>query len=380
MTQRTILVVGAGFAGAVYARTLADHGHDVLVIDRRPHIAGNAFDEVSADGVRIHRYGPHLFHTNNQRVVDWLARFATLDTYEHKVEARLADGRCVPLPVNRRTINDVFGVALEDEQQVRDFLAEQAEPRDEIRNAADHLVANIGRTLTDLFFRPYTKKMWAMDLEELDAAVVKRIPLRYDDEDRYFPNDVFQVLPRHGYTHAVGAILDHPAIRVELGQAFDHAMLEQHHHCFNSMPIDEFFDYDDSALPYRSIRFHHASVAADYALGETSVVNFTDAGPLTRETDWSRLPGHRIHDTGRKTVTKEEPCDYRDNDLERYYPVKTSDGRHEAVYRRYKERAGKLSNITFIGRCGTYQYLDMHQVINQSLAGVHAWLGVRDAA
>jgi len=378
LTQRTILVVGAGFAGAVYARTLADHGHNVLVIDRRPHIAGNAFDEVSADGVRIHRYGPHLFHTNNQRVVDWLARFAVLDTYEHKVEARLAGGRCVPLPVNRRTINDVFDVALESEQQVRDFLAKQAEPRAEIRNAADHLVANIGRTLTDLFFRPYTKKMWAMDLEDLDAAVVKRIPLRYDDEDRYFPNDVFQVLPRHGYTHAVGVILDHPAIRVELGQAFDHAMLEKYDHCFNSMPIDEFFGYDDSALPYRSIRFHHESVPADYALGETSVVNFTDAGPRTRETDWSRLPGHRIYDTGRKTITQEEPCDYRDNDLERYYPVKTSDGRHEAVYRRYKERAEKLDNISFIGRCGTYQYLDMHQVINQSLAGVHAWLGERE--
>jgi len=379
LNQSRILVVGAGFAGAVYARTLADSGYNVRVIDRRPHIAGNAYDEVNSDGVRIHRYGPHLFHTNNERVVDWLARFAVLDTYEHKVEAELANGQCVPLPINRSTINDVFGVQLANEQEVRDFLAQQAEPRAEITNAADHLVANIGRKLTDLFFRPYTKKMWALDLEDLDAAVVKRIPLRYDDEDRYFPSDVFQVLPRDGYTHAVGAILDHPAITVELNQAFDHAMLSEYAHCFNSMPIDEFFGYDDSALPYRSIRFHHASVPADYARGETSVVNFTDSGPLTRETDWSRLPGHRIYETGRKTVTQEEPCDYMDNDLERYYPVKTSDGRYDAVYRRYKTRAEALDNITFIGRCGTYQYLDMHQVINQSLAGVHAWLRERES-
>lgn len=379
MNQSSILVVGAGFAGAVYARTLADSGYTVRVIDRRLHIAGNAYDEVNSDGVRIHRYGPHLFHTNNERVVDWLARFAVLDTYEHKVEAELASGQCVPLPVNRSTINDVFGVNLANEQEVRDFLAQQAEPRAEIVNAADHLIANIGRKLTDLFFRPYTKKMWALDLEDLDAAVVKRIPLRYDDEDRYFPSDVFQVLPRHGYTHAVGAILDHPAITVELNQAFDHAMLAEHAHCFNSMPIDEFFGYDDSALPYRSIRFHHTSVPADYARGETSVVNFTDSGPRTRETDWSRLPGHRVYETGRKTVTQEEPCDYMDNDLERYYPVKTSDGRYDAVYRRYKARAEQLDNITFIGRCGTYQYLDMHQVINQSLAGVNAWLRERES-
>jgi len=379
LNQSRILVVGAGFAGAVYARTLADSGYTVRVIDRRPHIAGNAYDEVNSDGVRIHRYGPHLFHTNNERVVDWLARFAVLDTYEHKVEAELANGQCVPLPINRSTINNVFDVKLANEQEVRDFLAQQAEPRAEITNAADHLVANIGRKLTDLFFRPYTKKMWALDLEDLDAAVVKRIPLRYDDEDRYFPYDVFQVLPRDGYTQAVGAILDHPAITVELNQVFDHAMLSEHAHCFNSMPIDEFFGYDDSALPYRSIRFHHASVPADYARGETSVVNFTDSGPLTRETDWSRLPGHRIHKTGRKTVTQEEPCDYMDNDLERYYPVKTSDGRYDAVYRRYKARAEELDNITFIGRCGTYQYLDMHQVINQSLAGVHAWLRERES-
>lgn len=355
-------------------------GYSVDVIDQRPHVAGNAYDEVSTDGVRLHRYGPHLFHTNNKKVVDWLARFAILDRYEHKVQAQLADGRCVPLPVNRRTISEVFGVTLGNEQHVRDFLAREAEPRTEIRNAADHLIAHIGRTLTDLFFRPYTRKMWALDLEDLDPAVVKRIPLRYDDEDRYFPNDVFQLLPRDGYTRAFEAILDHPAITVKLGQAFEQSMLDAYTHCFNSMPIDEFFGCDEGALPYRSIRFHHTSMLAGYGRGDTSVVNFTDNGPLTRATDWSRLPGHRLRETGRKTITQEEPCDYRDNDLERYYPVKTSDGRYDRIYLRYKARAEQLGGVTFIGRCGTYQYLDMHQVINQSLAGAQAWLRTRESA
>ncbi len=372
--SNSILVVGAGFAGAVYARTLAEAGFAVRVIDRRPHIAGNAHDEVSPEGVRLHRYGPHLFHTSNQAVVDWLARFTLLDDYQHRVEALLEDGRCVPLPVNRSTINSVFGLTLPDEAAVRAFLATQAEPRDEIRSAADHLIAHVGPVLTDLFFRPYTRKMWQMELEALDAAVVKRIPLRHDAEDRYFPDDRYQLMPRDGYTAAFGRIFDHPNIAVTLDTAFTHAMLDRHAYCFNSMPIDEFFGYDDGALPYRSIRFHHRAEPDGYARGRTPVVNFTDAGPFTRETDWSRLPGHRVRETGRKTVTVEEPCDYRDNDMERYYPVKTSDGRHDAVYRRYKQRGDRLDRVSFIGRCGTYQYLDMHQVINQSLAGAQAWL------
>ncbi len=375
--SHSILVVGAGFAGAVYARTLAEAGFSVRVIDRRPHIAGNAYDEVSAQGVRLHRYGPHLFHTNNENVVEWLARFAVLDDYQHRVEALLADGRCVPLPVNRITINSVFGLALADEPAVRAFLASQAEPRQEIRSAADHLVAHVGPVLTDLFFRPYTRKMWQMELEALDAAVVKRIPLRCDEEDRYFPTDRFQLMPRDGYTATFERIFDHPNISVALDTAFSHAMLDHHAHCFNSMPIDEFFGYDDGALPYRSIRFHHQSKPDDYARGRTPVVNFTDAGPFTRETDWSRLPGHRVRETGRKTITVEEPCDYRDNDMERYYPVKTSDGRHDAAYRRYERRGDRLDRVSFIGRCGTYQYLDMHQVINQSLAGAKTWLALR---
>jgi len=369
-----ILVVGAGFAGATYARELAEHGHSVSVIDRRHHVAGNAFDETVADGTRVHRYGPHLFHTNNARVVTWLRRFGAFVPYAHKVTALLPDGGLVPLPVNRVTVSRVFDVALPSAAETERFLAAIAVPCAVPRNAAEYLASRIGTVLTDLFFRPYTRKMWAQELEDMDPAVVRRIPVRLDDEDRYFPSDAFQIMPRDGYGRVVGNILDHPNIGVRVGIAFDRAMLADFDFCFNSMPIDEYFDYALGPLPYRSIRFHHRQEPPDYQLGETSVVNFTDAGPFTRQTDWARLPGHRAGGGSVRTVTLEEPCDYADNAFERYYPVKTHDGRNDRLYEGYKALADSEKLVRFIGRCGTYQYLDMDQVINQSLQGAAAWL------
>lgn len=371
--MQRILIVGCGFAGAVFARELAERGFGVEMIDRRDHIAGNAYDFTDANGVRVHRYGPHLFHTSNRRVVDWLVRFGRFEPYQHRVQALLPDGRCAPLPINRRTINMVFGKDLASPEAVRAFLATQAVPLESAANAGDYLRSQIGDVLTDLFFRPYTRKMWRMELEEMDAAVVRRIPLRDDDEDRYFPNDDFQIMPRDGYTRVFENILDHPNIRVTLNTAFAPGMTAGFAHCFNSMPIDAYHDFRFGPLPYRSIRFHHDTMPVDHALGEAPTVNFTDDGPFTRVTDWSRLPFHVEHQGGRKTVTREEPCDYTENNYERYYPVKTSDGRHQATYARYKALAAADPAMTFIGRCGTYQYLDMHQVINQSLAEVSRW-------
>lgn len=376
--RERVLVVGAGFAGAVYARTLAEHGYRVDVIDRRPHLAGNAYDEPSSTGVRVHRYGPHLFHTSMEHVVRWVRRFAEFVPYEHRVTALLppsarGGARFAPLPVNRTTVSLVFDVSLASEADMQRFLAAQAVPCTAPRNAAEHLYNRIGVTLTDLFFRPYTQKMWGLDLEDIDAAIVNRIPLRLDDEDRYFPADTVQIMPRRGFTALFANILDHDRIAVSLDTGFTHDLARGYVHCFNSMAIDEYYNEDFGPLPYRSIRFHHREEPATYALGQTSVVNFTDARAYTRQTDWSRLPEHAA--TGpRKTVTLEQPCDYRANALERYYPVKTSDGRNDATYRRYATRAALEPAMTFIGRCGTYQYLDMHQVINQSLKGALDWV------
>jgi UDP-galactopyranose mutase len=370
------LIVGAGFAGAVHARLLAEAGHQVQVIDAREHIGGNAFDFTDPNGVRVHRYGPHLFHTNNDQVVEWLRPFGPWTPYQHKVRAQLPDGRLVPLPINRETVSAVFGRALASAEEVEQVLASVAVPIAAPRNAAEHLQSRIGVQLTDLFFRPYTKKMWQFDLEEMDASVVKRIPLRTDDEDRYFPGDRHQMLPTNGYTSVFEKIFDHPGIRVETSTRYVKGMEAGYDHCFNSMAIDEYFDFALGDLPYRSIRFHTRTepVAATPA-GDWTVMNYTDTGPRTRETHWDKLPNHRVAETGRRTVTIEEPCDYRDNGNERYYPVRTSDGRYQKKYEAYKAMAAELPTMTFIGRCGTYQYLDMDQVINQSLMSARRFLG-----
>ncbi len=387
--QRTVLVVGAGRAGAVHARRLAEAGFHVEVIDRRPHVAGNAYDEIGPEGIRVHRYGPHLFHTANRGVIDWIGQYAEWVPYTHRVRALLPSGLLVPLPINLDTMNAVFSTALANEAQARRHLAAVAVPVAEPANAAEYLASQIGTELRDLFFRPYTRKMWAMDLEDLDAAVVKRLPLRFDRRDTYFPDGETQLMPRDGYTAFVTNVLDHRNIQVSVSTAFDHAMLADAHHCFASLPIDEFYDFCEGALPYRSIRFHHraeplpnpAGVWKEHDGPSFSVVNFTDAGPFTRETAWHLIPHHLQDDTGQATITREEPCDYRDNGLERYYPVKTADGANEAIYRRYEELAeGDGARLTFIGRCGTYRYLDMDQVINQSLMSADRWLRTRDLA
>ena len=371
-----VLVVGAGFAGAVYARTLAEAGFAVHVIDRRPHIGGNAADFVDANGVRVHRYGPHLFHTNATHVFDWVQRFSPFTPYRHRVRARLPDGRLVPLPVNRDTINVVFDARLQTEEEAAAFLRVQSVPIAQPRNAAEHLRSRIGDVLTDLFFRPYTRKMWALELEDLDASVVKRLPIRFDCSDLYFPDDRHQALPRDGYSALFETLLRHPGITVALGVTYAAGMERDYVFCFNSMAIDEFFGCALGELPYRSLRFDHRTVG-DWDAEPWSVRNYTDSGRFTREAWWHCLPDHLVVETGRRTVTVEEPCDYRDNGNERYYPVKTADQRYQTLYRAYRDLADALPNMAFIGRCGTYQYLDMDQVINQSLAGARRWLEAR---
>ncbi len=366
-------MVGAGFAGAVYARVLAERGLKVVIIDRRDHIAGNCYDAVDDAGIRVHRYGPHLFHTSNQRVVEWLSRFTEWLPYEHRVKARLPDGRLVPMPVNLDTVNALFGTSAETPDEVALELAARAVPCAEPANAEQFLFARLGRELTDLFYRPYTRKMWAMDLSQTSVEVVRRLQIRTDREDRYFPTDTFQALPRDGYTALFGRLLDHPQIEVRLSTAFTDELATGFSACFNSMPIDEYFGFELGELPYRSIRFH-TSHQPRSALHQPATINYTDAGPYTRETWWHVLPGHDTAGGPLVTRTVEEPCDYRANHHERFYPVKTADGRYEALYAAYAARAPRHANMQFIGRCGTYQYLDMHQVINQSLIGAEKWL------
>jgi UDP-galactopyranose mutase len=335
VARNTILVVGAGFSGAVVARELAIKGYQVRVIDKKDHVAGHAYDYTNHLGIRVHKYGPHLFHTSNQKVVDWLSGFTEWVPYQHKVKAMLADGCLVTLPVNAET------KAIVGEENV-----------------------------LDIFFRPYTKKMWGKELEELDPSIINRVPIRNDLNELYFPNDTFQALPKHGYTRLMGNILDHPNIRVELNTAFNKKEESGFAHVFSSMPIDEYFSFSLGELPYRSIKFHTLDIPSPQCYPVPSV-NFTHNGPYTRLTEWKNLPEHGGHPF-MTTVTFEEPCDYKDNNMQRYYPVKDVSGGNQALYKKYREQVPK--HVTFIGRCGMYVYIDMHQAVSIALNTVSSFL------
>lgn len=368
-----ILIVGAGLAGAVHARELADQNFNVTVLDRRNHIAGNCYDYIHPCGVRTHKYGPHLFHTSNQRVVDWLSRFTTWLPYEHEVVARLPSGHLSPMPINLDTVNAVFGTEECTPQGIEALLKEKSVQKSKILNAEDHLLSQIGPELTDLFFRRYTKKMWGTELSDMDASVVKRLKIRTDRNRRYFLDDSFQAMPADGYTTMFERILGHDKIEVRLETSFDIDWLDRFEFCFNSMPIDEFYDFEFGELPYRSIKFYLETVSRSEA-EDHAVINYTDSGPFTRETWWHNIAGHCIEATDKVLRTVEEPCDYRDNNFERYYPVKSSDGRYQDLYSKYVNISKNSDRIKFIGRCGTYQYLDMHQVVNQSLKSAKDWM------
>jgi UDP-galactopyranose mutase len=329
------LVVGAGLSGVTIARELAEAGHTVDVIDKRDHVAGNAYDYTNAHGIRVHEYGPHLFHTNNKEVFDYLSKFTEWAPYQHKVKAQLTDGRYATLPVNRET---------------KDMVGEE--------------------NVLDIFFRPYTKKMWGVELDDLNPEVINRVPIRDDDNELYFPNDEFQAMPVAGYTAMVLNMLSHRNIRVYLNTEFEKGVEKEYDHVFNSMPIDQYFDFKHGALPYRSIRFHTVTLPIEHAL-PSATVNFTHDGPKTRVTEWKKIACHGDNKYN-TTLTFEEPCDYADNNFERYYPVKDRDGKNRKLYEQYKNE--QPENMTFIGRCGLYAYLDMHQAINSALATVRKFL------
>jgi len=327
--MKSILIVGAGFSGAVIARELAEAGHKCTIIDKRHHIGGNAYD-YECSGIRIHKYGPHLFHTNNKEVVDWLSQFTEWVDYQHKVKAQLSDGRYVTLPVNKET---------------KEIVGED--------------------NILDTFFRPYTLKMWGKTLDELDPSIINRIPTRDDDNELYFPNDKYQMMPKDGYTKIFENIFKHKNIKVFTGTRFTKSMEKKYDHVFNSMPIDQYFNNKHGELPYRSIKFHKVLLPMAKVL-PTATVNFTHDDPYTRVTEWKNIPNHGESAT-QTILTYEEPCDYKDNNKERYYPVKDVDGVNRETYKKYKEMVD-TDRMTFIGRCGMYVYVDMHQAISSALA------------
>ena len=364
-----ILVVGAGYAGSIMAERLAtQRGRRVLVIDRRDHIAGNAFDYHDEHGVLVHRYGPHIFHTNSEKVVEYLSRFTEWRPYEHRVLARV-DGKLLPMPINRTTINELYGLDLRTDEEVEQFLAERAEPVDQIRNSEDVVVAKVGRDLYEKFFRGYTRKQWQRDPSELHASVCARIPIRTNTDDRYF-TDAFQNMPADGYTAMFERILDHPLIDVRLSTDYDEVATRSSTTTSSTPARSTSSSTTASArCPYRSLEFelrNDRTPDGGYAQPTTTVNEPSEDVPYTRTTEFRRMTGQERHDSSTLAV------EYPRAEGDPYYPIPRDDTR--ALYRRYEALGDELPDVTFVGRLARYQYLNMDQVVGQALSAANKLL------
>jgi UDP-galactopyranose mutase len=351
------LIVGAGFAGSVLAERLAtEDDAKVLIVEKRNHIAGNAYDYYNDDGILIHKYGPHIFHTNSERVFNYLSRFTAWRPYEHRVLTSV-DGQLVPMPINADTLNKLYGLNLNC-LQVDDFLSKVAEERPEIKTSEDVVVSRVGRDLYNKFFRNYTRKQWGLDPSELDASVTARVPVRTTRDDRYF-TDRFQAMPLHGYSRLFEKMLDHPNIRIMLNT--DYADIKDEvrfRELIFTGPIDEYFDYCYGKLAYRSLRFEHCTFDRE-KYQPASVVNFPNEHAYTRITEFKYLTGQEHSKT---SVVFEYPRSEGDP----YYPIPQP--QNAELYQKYKALAEAMPDVHFVGRLGTYKYYNMDQVVAQAIA------------
>lgn len=362
------LVVGAGFAGAVLAERLASQdGAKVLLIDKRAHVGGNAYDRIDQAGVLIHQYGPHIFHTNSQEIVAYLSQFTRWRRYEHRVLAKVR-GQLVPIPINRNTLNQLFQLELRTDEDAAAFLQARAEQVEEIRTSEDVVRAAVGQELYELFFQGYTRKQWGCDPKYLDRSVTARVPTRTNCDDRYF-TDKYQIMPANGYTAMFEIMLDHPKIDIELEVDFSGIRNEvEAGHTIYTGPIDEYFDYCYGRLPYRSLRFEHQTFDVEWAQ-PVAVVNYPDpAVPYTRITEYKHL-------TGQKHPRTSVTCEYPSSDGPPYYPIPCAE--NQAIYKRYEALARSTPEVSFVGRLATYRYYNMDQVVGQALATFRRLSGAR---
>lgn len=372
MTERyDTLVVGAGFAGAIMAERLTNElGQRVLVVDRRDHIAGNAYDYVDEHGVLIHKYGPHIFHTNADKVVDYLSRFTRWRPYEHRVLARVGE-QLLPIPINRTTINELYGLDLRTDQDVEAFYAERREPIELMKTSEDAVVAKVGRDLYEKFFRGYTRKQWERDPSELHASVCARIPVRTNTDDRYF-GDSFQNMPADGYTAMFERMLEGTEVRVSTD--WDDVREDvKYGHLVWTGPIDEFFGHRFGRLPYRSLEFElrNEPTPDGGLLQPAGTVNEPSFEvPYTRITEYRYL-------TGQQHTSSSLHVEYPRTEGDPYYPVPTDEARR--LYKQYEVLAADSPDVTFVGRLARYQYLNMDQVVAQALS-TYAKLAGRIAA
>jgi UDP-galactopyranose mutase len=349
------LIVGAGFAGSVLAERLAKVGKKILIIDKRPHIAGNAYDHYNDQGILVHKYGPHIFHTNSKDVFEYLSLFTEWRPYEHRVQASV-DGQLLPIPINLDTVNRLYGLNLTS-MEVEDFFKSVAEPCDHIRTSEDVIVNRVGRDLYEKFFKNYTKKQWGLDPSELDHTVTARVPVRTNRDDRYF-SDTYQAMPKHGYTRMFENMLDHKNIKVMLNTDYREVQSYiPYREMIYSGPVDEYFDYAHGKLPYRSLEFKHETIDTP-RFQQAPVVNYPNEHLYTRVTEFKYLTGQEHPKT---SIVYEYPKAEGDP----YYPVPRPE--NAELYRKYKEMADNTPNVHFVGRLATYRYYNMDQVVAQAL-------------
>jgi UDP-galactopyranose mutase len=350
------LIVGAGFAGCVVAERLARVlNRRVLLIDKRAHIGGNAYDHYNDHGILVHKYGPHIFHTNSRQVFEYLSQFIVWRQYEHRVVASV-DGQLVPIPINLDTINRLYGLNL-NSQQVEDFFQSVAEPVEQIRTSEDVVINRVGRELYEKFFRNYTRKQWGLDPSELDASVTSRVPVRTNRDDRYF-SDTYQAMPRHGYTRMFENMLDHPNIKIMLNADYLELAGELlAKEIVYTGPVDEYFDYRYGKLPYRSLQFKHETHNREI-YQPAPVVNYPNEHPYTRVTEFKYLTGQEHQKT---SIVYEYPMDQGDP----YYPIPRPENKE--IHKKYKALADDTPGVHFVGRLATYQYYNMDQVTAQAL-------------
>ncbi|PBB83754.1 UDP-galactopyranose mutase [Mesorhizobium sp. WSM3876] len=351
------LIVGAGFAGSVLAERIASQrGESVLLIDRRNHVGGNAFDCYNEDSILIHRYGPHIFHTNAESIVEYLSQFTTWRPYEHRVLAAV-DGKLLPMPINLDTINRLYGLDLSS-SQLEEFFASRRETVEEVRTAEEVVVSTVGRELYDKFFRGYTRKQWGVDPSQLSKSVTARVPTRTNRDDRYF-GDRFQMMPAGGYARMFERMTNHPSIKIMLQTDYreirDRISFRR---LIYTGPIDEYFDCRLGRLPYRSLRFEHVTVDCEQ-FQPVAVVNYPQTEAYTRITEYKHLTGQK---NARTSLTYEYPTDVGDP----YYPVPRPE--NEALYKQYEALAASCPDVWFVGRLATYRYYNMDQVVGQALA------------
>lgn len=357
-----ILIVGSGFSGTVIAERLSkNRNNHITVIDERNHIGGNCYTERDAEtNVMIHKYGPHIFNTDNKEVWEYIQQFCEMVPFINRVKT-VYKNSVYSLPINLHTINQFFGKTF-NPKEAKDFISSIADQFiDEPKNFEEQAMKFIGKDLYDAFFYGYTKKQWGCEPTELPATILKRLPVRFNYNDNYYANP-FQGIPKDGYTAIFERMLDAANIEVKLNTKFDSTWdLSEYSHIYYTGPIDSFFNFKHGKLSYRTVFFEKFISDDDYQ--GNAVINYADPEiPYTRVHEHKHFTPWENHD---KTIYfKEYSKETTDQDVP-YYPKRLK--KDMEIFEKYQEEAEKLNKITFLGRLATYRYMDMHNVIAEAL-------------